>query len=83
MERREIIERLLRKTELHIAEGEELIRQQQEMIDELERDGYELAATDACKILQTFLETQEELVKGKQSMLQELEKLANHRLDDR
>jgi hypothetical protein len=77
MERREIIERLLKKTQLHIAEGEELILQQRELVNELEGDGYALAAFDAGKILQTFLETQEELVKARDRMQQQLEKLAD------
>jgi hypothetical protein len=46
----------LAQAERHVAEGLEHIRQQQEIVAGLERDGHD--ATQARALLKTFLETQ-------------------------
>ena len=68
---RALLEKLLTEAEERVAQGEEHIRQQRELIAELERDGHNTPV--GRELLATFERIQELHVAGRDRLAKELE----------
>ena len=71
---RTLLEKLLKEAEERVAQGEEHIRQQRELIAELERDGHNTSL--AQELLATFEQIQKLHVAGRDRLAKELEGLS-------